>query len=229
MLMYIVRNSFFRNTIQWVFILSILPCYILDAVAADGVPNFSGVWAMKGSATATWPSNPPWTAEGKAAQAAWAIAPEKDPAQLCIFHLGRIVSAPLPHEFIQQDGRITILYEYQHQVRRVYLDGRDHPKDEYPTLMGHSVGWWEGDTLIVDTTGVDAGYLRPQGLPYTDSAHFIERYTLLDDGKLKKLVISIDDPAYYREPWDVTLIWSRADYDIRDYDCIVRPHVKGVK
>lgn len=201
----------------------------LPVFANEDVPDFSGVWKFQGSATSSWPLNPPWTVEGLAAQKAWAAAPEKDPAHLCIFHLGRIASAPLPHEIIQHDGRVTILYEYQHQVRRIYMDGRDHPKDEYPTLMGHSIGWWEGNTLVVDTTGVEAGYLRPQGLPYTASAHFIERYTLLADGKHKKMEITIDDPIYYREPWSVTLNWSRADFDIRDYDCIVRPHVKGAK
>ena len=214
---------------QWVMPISLLLCTVLPAMANDEVPDFSGVWEMQGPATALWPLDPPWTAEGLAAQEAWAAAPEKDPAQICIFHLGRIVSAPLPHEIIQQDARITILYEYQHQVRRVYLDGRGHPEDEYPTLMGHSIGKWQGDTLVIDTTGVEAGYLRPQGLPYTESARFIERYTLEDGGKRKKLEFTIDDPDYYREPWDVTLTWSRVDYDIRDYDCIVRPHVPGAQ
>ena len=181
---------------------------------------------LDGSATAPWPTEPPYTEAGRAAQDYWAAHPEEDPVQICVFQLWRIASAPLPHEIIQQDDVIYILYEYEHQVRRIFLDGRGHPEDEYPTLMGHSIGWWDGDTLVIETTNVEDGYLRPQGYPHTTSAVFTERHTLLDDGR-RRLEITIDEPEYYREPWTVTLNWVRFDDDIRDYECIVRPHVPG--
>ncbi len=195
-------------------------------VAAEGdVPDFSGAWALEGSATEPWPAEPPYTAAGRAAQESWAANPGDDPAHLCIFHLWRIASAPLPHEIIQQEDRITILHEYQHQVRRIFMDGRGHPEDEYPTLMGHSVGRWDGEALVIETTLVEDGLLRPQGYPHTSSAVFTERQTIIDDGQRRRHEVTIDDPEYYREPWTVTLHWQRTDDVIRDYDCVVRPHL----
>jgi hypothetical protein len=195
--------------------------------AAQVIPDFSGIWMLDGSATAPWPTEPPYTTAGRQAQESWAAHPEDDPALLCVFQLWRIASAPLPHEIIQQDGRLTILYEYQHQVRRIFMGGRSHPEDEYPTLMGHSIGWWQGETLVIETTNVEDGYLRPQGYPHTSSAIFTQRDRLSDDGQRRQFQITIDDPDYYREPWTVTLNWIRTDEEIRDYDCIVRPHVPG--
>ncbi len=199
------------------------------AATQDAVPDFSGVWMLDGSATAPWPTEPPYTAAGREAQAYWAAHPEEDSVRVCVFQLWRIGSAPLPHEIIQQDDRLTILYEYEHQVRRIFLDGRGHPEDEYPTLMGHSIGWWEGETLVIETTNAEAGYLRPQGYPHTSAAVFTQRDTLLDGGQRRRLEVTIDEPEYYREPWTVTLHWVRFDEDIRDYECVVRPHVPGTE
>ena len=154
--------------------------------AQSSLPDFSGVWMLDGSATDPWPTEPPYTEAGRAAQEYWAAHPEEDSVHLCIFQLWRIASAPLPHEIIQQEDRITILYEYEHQVRRIYMDGRGHPEDEYPTLMGHSVGWWDGDTLVVETTNAEDGYLRPQGYPHTSGAVFTQRDTLLDGGQRRR-------------------------------------------
>jgi hypothetical protein len=207
--------------------LAVTACPVVTA--AQAIPDFSGAWALDGSATAPWPTDPPYTTAGRQAQESWAAHPEDDPALLCVFQLWRIASAPLPHEIIQQDGRLTILYEYQHQVRRIFMDGRSHPEDEYPTLMGHSIGWWEGETLVIETTSVEDGYLRPQGYPHTSSAIFTQRDTLSDDGQRRRIDVTINDPEYYREPFTVTLNWVRTDDVIRDYDCIVRPHVPGTQ
>jgi hypothetical protein len=91
--------------------------------------------------------------------------------------------------------------------------------------MGHSVGRIEGDTLIIDTRGVEAGYLRPQGLPHTENLHIIEKHTLLGDGK-KLIELTIDDPEFYLEPWTVNMTWSEVDDEILDYDCRIREHIK---
>ncbi len=176
---YLVRPPRFAPILVLVLLIGLR----MPGVSAETVADFSGVWAADKWATEPWPVLPPYTDAGRAAQGAWDDDPLQDPTHLCVFHLVRIVSAPFPHEIIQQEDRITMLYEYQHQVRRVFLDGRDHPEDSWPTLMGHSVGRIEGDTLIIDTRGVEAGYLRPQGLPHTENLHIIEKHTLLGDGK----------------------------------------------
>ena len=196
--------------------------------AAQVIPDFSGAWMLDGSPTAPWPAEPPYTQAGREAQAYWAAHPEEDSVRVCVFQLWRIASAPLPHEILQQEDRLTILYEYEHQVRRIFMDGRGHPEDEYPTLMGHSIGSWEGETLVVETTNVEDGYLRPQGYPQSSEAVFTQRDTLLDDGR-RRLEVTIDEPAYYREPWTVILHFVRFDEDIRDYECVVRPHLPGTQ
>ena len=194
-----------------------------DAEARD----FSGVWESEVWSTEGWPLDPPFTAKGQAAQDAWAAAPDNDPSLRCLIPLGRIISAPFPHEIIQQDDRVTLLYEYEHQVRRLFLDGRDHPDDAYPTLMGHTVARWEGDTLVAETVAVEAGLFRPQGLPYTEGLRLTERFTLIDDGARMIEAITIDDPEYYREPWQVNKRYRRSDGEIKDYECIVRDHLPG--
>ena len=203
-----------------------LTLVFLAANLAVAAPDLSGVWDSESWATEGWPEEPPFNEAGRAAQEAWAGAPEDDPSHRCLIPLGRIISGPFPHEFIQQDERLTIIYEYEHQVRRVFMDGRSHPDDFFPTPMGHSIGWWEGDTLVVETVGVeDGGLFRPQGFPYTSDLHLKERYSLEDGGERLIAEITIDDPNYYREPWTVKKRYRRIEDDIQYYECIVRPHV----
>ncbi|HEX6993645.1 MAG TPA: hypothetical protein VF339_05800 [Gammaproteobacteria bacterium] len=187
-------------------------------------PSFTGVWSPQAWSTDEWPLEPPYSEAGRAAQERWAANPDDDPSYRCIIPLGRIISAPLPFEIIEQPERITMLYEYDHQVRRVFLDGRGHP-DSYPTLMGHSIGRWEGDTLVVETANIEPGLLRPQGMPYSDKLRLTERMTLLDDGQRLRVDLSIDDPTYYTETWTVTKYYGRTNEDIKDYECYIREHV----
>lgn len=197
---------------------------ISAAAAETARPDFSGVWESEAWSTEAWQGEPPYTEAGRAAQEEWAANPANDPSHRCIIPLGRIISAPLPHEIIQQDDRITLLYEYDHQVRRVFMDGRGHP-DSYPTLMGHSIGRWEGDTLVVETANLEPGLFRPQGIPYSNALTLVERFRLLDDGSRMEVMIEIDDPEYYREPWSVTKTYRRTDGEIKDYECYVRDHL----
>ena len=93
--------------------------------------------------------------------------------------------------------------------------------------MGHSIGKIEGNTLTIDTIGVEAGYLRPQAFPHGDNLHVIEKHTLLAPGK-KRIEMTIDDPEYYRE-FSVSMDWSTTDDEILDYDCRIRPHLNPFK
>lgn len=187
--------------------------------------DFTGIWEMDTWITDLWDNSPPFTEAGLAAQKAWEADPNNDPTHQCLFHLVRITSAPFLHEVIMQDQRVTILYEYHHQIRRVYMDGRDHPEDLYSSMMGHSTGWWEDDTLVIDTVGVSAGYLRPQGFPHTENLRVVERHTLVGDGAKKQIEMTIIDPEYYREPWSVTLTFSKVEAELDNYDCLIRPYL----
>jgi hypothetical protein len=207
------------------YLVSMAAGAMLAAVAnAADRPDFSGVWESEVWSTEGWPTEPPFNDAGKAAQEAWAANPDDDPSLRCLVPLGRIISAPMPHEIVQQDDRVIFLYEYEHQIRRVFMDGRDHP-DSYPTLMGHTVGRWDGPAIVLETVGMESGLFRPQGLPYTDNLKLTERYWLVDDGTRLLSEITIDDPTYYSEPWTVRKRYRKSDDEIKDYECIVREHV----
>ncbi len=193
--------------------------------AQDWARSFDGAWESVVWSTEGWPLEPPFTAAGRAAQEDWEAHPENDPSHTCTVPLGRIISAPFAHEIIVQDDRVVMLYEYEHQIRRVYMDGREHP-NTYPTLMGHSIGHWDGDTLVVDTVALEPGLFRPQGLPYTGNLHLIERYSMAEGGDIMEAELIIDDPEYYSEPWTVKKRYARFEAEIPDYECIVRQHVE---
>ena len=78
-----------------------------------------------------------------------------------------------PIEIVQHASRLVMLAELEMQVRRVYLDGRPHPEDFLPTGVGHSVGTWDGDTLVIDTTLLSEWQMRPW--PRTEQTHIVER------------------------------------------------------
>jgi hypothetical protein len=88
-----------------------------------------------------------------------------------------------------------------HSYRVIYMDGRTHPVQPEPSAFGHSIGWWDGDTLVIDTVGIDeSAWLERWGLPHTDRLHTIERVTRVDFNTLK-YQLTIDDPGAYTAPW----------------------------
>jgi hypothetical protein len=84
-----------------------------------------------------------------------------------------------------------------HTFRTIYMDGRSHPADFTPTYYGHSIGWWEGDTLVVDTTGYNERFwLDRRGLPHTSQMHTIEQLHAHQPGAIA-YEITVDDPGAY--------------------------------
>ncbi len=97
-----------------------------------------------------------------------------------------------------------------HSYRVVYTDGRAHPASVVPSAFGHSIGWWERDTLVIDTIGIDeSAWLERWALPHTDRLHTIERVTRLDLNTLK-YELTVDDPGAYTARWTsgYTLRWT---------------------
>lgn len=85
--------------------------------------------------------------------------------------------------------------------RIIYMDGRPHPQNLIPSYYGHSIGRWEGDTLVVDTVGFnERHWIDPEGLVHTDQYHQIERFTRTDFNTLK-YEVTVDDPGAYTAPW----------------------------
>ena len=149
-----------------------------------------------------------------------------DPEGYCLPPGGpRLMATPYPAEIIQlpDQKRIIMIFEgATHVWREISMDGRPHPEGDAlnPTYLGHSVGRWEGDTLVVDVVGFnEATWLDYFGHPHTDLLHVVERYSRPNKGTLHYEAL-IDDPGAYTRPfkvaWDIP--W-RANGELTEYIC----------
>src|SRR5580704_11775355 len=107
-----------------------------------------------------------------------------------------------------------------HTYRTVYMDGRTHPANLIPSYYGHSVGWWEGDTLVIDSTGFNEGFwMDRRGLPTTEKLRTLERLTRTDSATMK-YEVTVDDPGAYTAPFKsgMNLRWE-AGTELFEYVC----------
>jgi hypothetical protein len=148
-------------------------------------------------------------------------------------------------QILQQPDKITILYNYDHQVRQVRLN-QSHPAQVTPTWYGDSVGHYEGDTLVIDTVGIKVGPFAAvdwYGTPHTEALHVIERYRLIDHeaakegwerdakenwragpppnypGKYMQLQFTVDDEGAFTMPWTATMTYGRGRGDWAEAVC----------
>jgi hypothetical protein len=131
-----------------------------------------------------------------------------DPVNWCL-PLGPLRSSPYPFRFVQnythkKPTHLYLLSEWMGSFRQIFLDGRTHPAELDPTWFGHSIGWYEQDTLVIDTVGFnDKFWFDRLGTPHTERLHTIERWTRPDAGRLVREV-TIDDPGAYSRPFTLT-------------------------
>jgi hypothetical protein len=120
------------------------------------------------------------------------------------------------YEIFHVSGRTLMRFQQDGSMRDIWLDGRKHPEDAYGLWMGHSIGRWEGDTLIVDTVGIiDATWLDPFGTPHSDELHVVERFRRTGPNTLE-LEISFDDPKTFTAPFSGKLVFeSRAGRELQ--------------
>jgi hypothetical protein len=143
------------------------------------------------------------------------------PTERCLPH--SVPDAALvgyPFKIIQTPAQLVILFEPFIDYRQIFTDGRTLPKDPQPTWMGYSVGKWEGDTLVVDSSGFnDQTWLDDGGHPHSDALHVIERFRRIDFGHME-LGITINDPKMYTKPWSVTVPYNLVpDTELIEYVC----------
>jgi hypothetical protein len=107
-----------------------------------------------------------------------------------------------------------------HTFRTIYVDGRSHPKNLVPSYYGHSIGWWEGDTLVVDTVGYNEGFWIDRGVaPHTDQLHTVEKFTRTEYAAMR-YELTIDDPGAYTKPWGGTMnLRLEANTELFEYVC----------
>jgi len=189
---------------------------------AHAQADFEGIWSPNVPANMGQPldENFNYTPAG---QAQWErFGADNDPSFRCQMPgVPRGIIDPYPLEIIQQDHQAVFLYEYYHQVRRVYLDGREAPEYWPLSLGGYSTGHWEGETLVVRTTHLSPdNVMTTSGRPFSgaEDTYVIERYTLAEG--VITLTAEIHDPTYYEDTYVMRGLWELApDGEIWEYDC----------
>jgi len=211
-------------------------------VAAQQKPDLSGVWTARNSPQARYrlwtfsadePPMTPWALEKfkltKPSFGPRSFKDSNDPVNPTTVNatgcfppgVPRIYLQPFPMEIIQQANRVLIIYEFDHLIRQVWMDGRAHLKDLPGTWMGDSIGKWEGDTLVVDTTGFnDKTWVDRAGHPHSEDLHVVERLKKTD-AKTLQIDILMDDPMAYTKPWGGRLDYTlRSDWNISELICV---------
>jgi hypothetical protein len=184
----------------------------------DGKPDLSGIWRRPRGAMPTSGGPDGIAASVDVLFQPWAEAVYKArgdtggkgmPSERCLPHgITKAFSVPEPFKIVQTPGLIVILHEEFNHHRQIFTDGRSMPEHRALTSFGYSSGRWEGDTLIVDTTGfVNDVWLDFRGHPATDALHVVERYRRRDFGHLE-IQFTVDDPKAYRAPWSVTMAFD---------------------
>jgi hypothetical protein len=208
---------------------------------ADGKPDFSGTWEMEhnrpcppeGCADAQVPQevvNIAWSLKDGLPLQPWAVDLAK--ARTASLRIDDPVSHCLPigivelqtgffKKIIQTPVSLVILSEYNASYRQIFTDGRPLPIDPQPTWNGYSTAKWDGDTLVVETSGFRDGiWLDLAGHPLTDAAKITERFRRVNYGRLE-VEITVDDLKAYTKPWTIKLNQVIAlDTDLLDYICL---------
>ena len=192
----------------------------------DGRPDLSGVWESPGTKyffdlTADGVEAPMLPSAAALYKDRLAQLQKGHPSERCLGHgVTDYDTVPAPRRFLQTPGIIAILFESYNHYRQIFLDGRPLPKLTQPAYMGYSIGKWEGDTLVVDTTGFnDKGWLDMNGHPQTETTHITERYRRRDFGHMD-LQLIIEDPNMYAKPWGIsTVLTYFADEDMIENMC----------
>jgi hypothetical protein len=135
--------------------------------------------------------------------------------------LTRLVNTPMPMEIVQTPEKVALLFEGFSTFIVVPTDKRPHPKDLDPTWSGHSTGWYEGDTLVIDTVGFnERTRLDTIGHPHSDQLHVVQRYRRVDPDRIA-FEITVDDPKAYTKPWSNSRTFKlRRDWQLMEYSCV---------
>ena len=219
----------------------------------EGKPDLSGVWDVEHNRPC-----PPegcndmfipqefldigWSLKGGLPYQPWAAAIVKqrtaenrltDPNAHCLpTGIVRMYTTPLYRKVIQTQGLLVILNEREVTYRQIFTDGRPLPVDPQPSWVGYSSGKWDGDTLVIQSSGFRDGlWLDANGSPLTESGKITERLRRVNFGKLE-VEITVDDPKAYTRPWTIKLNQLlKTDTDLLDYYCVENekdgPHLVG--
>ena len=193
---------------------------------ASGKVDFSGVWQKpyvpdltKDSKDFKGVADLPFTAWGAAEWKKYDAA-DGDYTGACLpFGMPRSINTPEPMQLMQSDTYLAFLFEQNSWFTVAPIDGRKH-RDGIATWFGDSVGRWEGDTLVIDTSNFNGRTrLDTVGHPHSDQLHLVQRFARPDLGHITHEMI-IEDPKTFTKPWKVTrTLTLRPDWEMMEYSC----------
>lgn len=121
---------------------------------------------------------------------------------------------------LQTADSITLNYGFMEMLTRtIHLNMDSHPNNLGLSQTGHSIGTWEGDTLVVDTIGFAEGYLNGNGAKHSEAMHVVERFSLSEDGNRLDRTYLVSDPLYLAAPYEGSDFVVRTDFPFQEYDC----------
>jgi hypothetical protein len=182
-------------------------------------PDFSGVWLIGSAPFPEKPDAYPWAQKlfEERAESDFREHPHTDclPGDAPIPWGG---GSPFIMKIVHKPELMVVLLEDYPGYRQIFLDGRTHPDDPNPSWVGHSIGRWDSDVLVVDTIGYnDRGWMR--GYPRTEYLHIVERYTRNEYGTMV-VEAMIEDPKVFKKSWKLILPMDLAPQeDLLEYVC----------
>lgn len=190
------------------------------------LPDWHGVWAPDWMVTnQNRRLAPQFTPEAAATVAAYRAAQERGEnlqgqvANCVPPGVPNVMSQPYPIEFLFRPGAVYVILETYSQVRRIYTDGRALPEDPDPYFNGHSIGRWDGETLLVETSGINPRNELVPGIHATEQTRINERIWLEAADQLV-IETAITDPALFTEPYVTRAVLARQPgWDMREYVC----------
>jgi hypothetical protein len=229
-------QSGFRHSIVIGLAAAILMCSVADTrarqpKARDGKPDLSGIWRVASdeyridlAADSTGVALQPWAAAlYKERQA---NKGRERPSDRCLPRgvPGAMLRRDRPWKIVQTPGVILILYDDLLHYRQIFLDDRGFPDDLAPAWYGYSVARWDGDTLVVETRGInDETWLDDGGHPHSEALRVTERFRRRTAGTMD-IEITIDDAKAYARPWTAAVRVNRLpDADLGEHVCPVAP------
>lgn len=188
---------------------------VLALGAAGGVPGSLGVVQGDGQI----PYKPEALSVKKENAANWI---DRDPELKCYLPgIPRAMYMPYPFTIVQGSDKIHMTYAFSNAARVIHMDKVDDPPDD--TYMGHSVGHWDGDTLVVDVTHFNGkNWFDRAGNYHSDALHLVERFTALSPDAIK-YDVTIEDPKVFEKPWTISMpLYRRLEPNatVLDYNCI---------
>ncbi len=200
------------------------------AVAAEERPDFTGIWGTYsggrggGAGFGELPLKP--EARQRVEEYRALVEPTGDtPGGFCLgagMPGSMLGSGGYPMEIVQHDDVIVVIYEAHTEVRHIYLNDRVDDADLFPDRNGYSVGRWEGDKLIVETTHLKEAVDQRQ-FPHSDQARIVEEYELTTDDDGNRVLVAqmtMTDPEFYTEPVSTEKRWiHRPDARLLPYEC----------